>query len=259
MTAPADDKDRSDGAPARVALVTGSSRGLGRATALELASRGHVVAVHYVRNEGPAAEVVSEIEGAGGRAAAFGADVADPSACTRLLNEVGEALGPIEVLVNNAGITRDTLAMRMKDDDWQAVLDTNLSGSFRLARGVLRGMIKARWGRIVNVASVVALMGNPGQANYIASKAGLIGLTKALAREVSGRGVTVNAVAPGFIESDMTGSLSEDLKRTYLAQIPAGRFGSAHDVAAAIAYLVSEDASYVTGQTLTVDGGLVMS
>lgn len=243
----------------RVALVTGSSRGLGRATALELAARGHVVAVHYLRSQGPAAEVVAEIEAAGGSAAAFGADVAEADDCVRLLTEVGEALGPVEVLVNNAGITRDTLAMRMKDDDWQAVLDTNLSGAFRLARGVLRGMLKARWGRIVNVASVVALMGNPGQANYVASKAGLIGLSKSLAREVSGRGVTVNAVAPGFIESDMTDALSEDLKRSYLAQIPAGRFGSAGDVAKAVAFLASDDAAYVTGQTLTVDGGLVMS
>ncbi len=248
----------SDAAPARVALVTGSSRGLGRATALELAARGHVVGVHYVRGEGPALDTVAEIEAAGGRAAAFGADVASPDDCARLLAEATERLGRIDVLVNNAGITRDTLAMRMKDDDWQAVLDTNLSGSFRLARGVLRGMLKARWGRIVNVASVVALMGNAGQANYVASKAGLIGLTKSLAREVSGRGVTVNAVAPGFIASDMTAGLSDELRERYLGQIPAGRFGEPGDVAKAVAFLASDDAAYVTGQTLTVDGGLVM-
>jgi len=248
----------TEDAPARVALVTGSSRGLGRATALELAARGHVVGVHYVRGEEPALETVARIEAAGGRAAAFGADVAQPADCTRLLAEATERLGRIDVLVNNAGITRDTLAMRMKDDDWQAVLDTNLSGSFRLARGVLRGMLKARWGRIVNVASVVALMGNAGQANYVASKAGLIGLTKSLAREVSGRGVTVNAVAPGFIASDMTAELSEDLRERYLGQIPAGRFGQPEDVAKAVAFLASDDAAYVTGQTLTVDGGLVM-
>ncbi len=245
-------------APTRIALVTGSSRGLGRATALELAARGHVVAVHYVRSEAPAAEVVAEIEAAGGRAAAFGADVADAAACTRLLDEVQERLGRIEVLVNNAGITRDTLAMRMKDDDWQAVLDTNLSGAFRLARGVLRGMLKARWGRIVNVASVVALVGNAGQANYVASKAGLIGLTKSLAREVSGRGVTVNAVAPGFIASDMTEGLAAELRERYLGQIPAGRFGAPEDVARAVAFLASDDAAYVTGQTLAVDGGMSM-
>lgn len=249
-----------DATPAgRVALVTGSSRGLGRATALELAARGHRVAVHYVRSEGPAAEVVAEIEAAGGEAAAFGADVASAEDGARLLSEVTERFGPIEVLVNNAGITRDTLAMRMKDDDWQAVIDTNLTGAFRLARGVLRGMLKARWGRIVNVSSVVALMGNPGQVNYVASKAGLIGLTKSLAREVSGRGVTVNAVAPGFIASDMTAGLSEDLRAAYLGQIPAGRFGEPEDVAKVIAFLASDDAAYVTGQTLAVDGGLVMS
>jgi 3-oxoacyl-[acyl-carrier protein] reductase len=244
--------------PGRVALVTGSSRGLGRATALELAARGHRVAVHYVRSEGPAAEVVAAIEAAGGQAAAFGADVARAEDCARLLDEVQERLGRIEVLVNNAGVTRDTLAMRMKDEDWQAVIDTNLTGAFRLARGVLRGMLKARWGRIVNVASVVALMGNAGQANYVASKAGLIGLTKSLAREVSGRGVTVNAVAPGFIASDMTAGLSDALRDAYLQQIPAGRFGEPEDVAKAIAFLVSDDAAYVTGQTLSVDGGLVM-
>jgi 3-oxoacyl-[acyl-carrier protein] reductase len=162
------------------------------------------------------------------------------------------------VLVNNAGITRDGLAMRMKDDDWQAVIDTNLSGAFYLARGVVRGMLKARWGRIVNVSSVVGVMGNAGQANYVAAKAGLIGLTKALAREVASRGVTVNAVAPGFVASDMTDGLSEDLREAYLAQIPVGRFGDPADVAAAVAYLTSDAAAYVTGQTLHVDGGLVM-
>lgn len=248
----------NDAGTGRVALVTGSSRGLGRATALELAARGHTVAVHYVRSEGPAAEVVAAIEAAGGSAAAFGADVALAEDCGRLLDAVQERFGRVEVLVNNAGITRDTLAMRMKDEDWQAVIDTNLTGAFRLARNVLRGMLKARWGRIVNVSSVVALMGNPGQANYVASKAGLIGLTKALAREVSGRGVTVNAIAPGFIESDMTAELTDERRNAYLGQIPAGRFGAPEDVAKAIAFLASDDAAYVTGQTLNVDGGLVM-
>jgi 3-oxoacyl-[acyl-carrier protein] reductase len=242
----------------RVALVTGSSRGLGRAAALELARRGHVVAVHYVRGEAAARETVEAIEREGGRAAAFGADVAHSDDCTRLLAEAQERLGPIEVLVNNAGVTRDTLAMRMKDDDWQAVLDTNLSGAFRLARGVLRGMLKARWGRIVNVSSVVALIGNAGQANYVAAKAGLIGLTRSLAREVSGRGVTINAVAPGFIASDMTEGLGDELRDRYLAQIPAGRFGDPADVARAVAFLASDDAAYITGHTLTVDGGMSM-
>lgn len=242
----------------RVTLVTGSSRGLGRATALRLASVGHTVAIHYGQNDAAANAVVNEIVSAGGKAAAFGADVANAEACARLLDEVQEAFGPIEILVNNAGITRDTLAMRMKDEDWDAVLNTNLSGAFRLARGVLRNMLKARWGRIVNVASVVGLMGNAGQANYVAAKAGMIGLTKSLAREVSARGVTVNAVAPGFIESDMTASLDEGLRDRYLAQIPAARFGQPEDVAAVVAFLASEDASYMTGQTLVVDGGLWM-
>ncbi|MEX2502563.1 MAG: 3-oxoacyl-[acyl-carrier-protein] reductase [Trueperaceae bacterium] len=248
----------SDSRNERVALVTGSSRGLGRATAVRLAALGHPVAVHYVRSEAPAAEVVDQIQQAGGRAAAFGADVADAAACDRLLREATEALGPIAVLVNNAGITADTLAMRMKDDAWQSVLDTNLTGAFRLSRGVLRGMLKARWGRIVNLSSVVARMGNAGQANYVASKAGLIGLTKALAREVSGRGVTVNAVAPGFIASDMTDALTPELKERYLEQIPAGRFGTPDDVAAMVAFLTGDEAAYVTGQTLSVDGGMTM-
>lgn len=243
---------------ARVALVTGSSRGLGRATALELARRGHAVAVHYVRGEDAANEVVAEATAFGGTAAAFGADVAHPDATKNLLEQVEATLGPVDVLVNNAGITRDTLAMRMKDEDWDAVIDTNLSGAFRLARGVLRGMLKRRFGRIVNVSSVVGLMGNAGQANYVAAKAGLIGLTKALAREVSARGVTVNAVAPGFIESDMTAGLDETLREAYLQQIPAGRFGEPADIAHAIAFLASDEAGYITGQTLSIDGGMVM-
>jgi 3-oxoacyl-[acyl-carrier protein] reductase len=246
------------GSKPRVALVTGSSRGLGRATVLELARRGHAVAVHYVRGEDAAHHVVAEARALGVPAAAFGADVADSAAAKELLAGVEAELGPIDVLVNNAGITRDTLAMRMKDDDWDAVIDTNLTGAFRLARGVLRGMLKRRFGRIVNVSSVVGLMGNAGQANYVAAKAGLIGLTKALAREVSARGVTVNAVAPGFIESDMTAGLDETLREAYLTQIPAGRFGDPDDVAHAIAFLASDEAGYITGQTLSVDGGMVM-
>lgn len=243
----------------RVALVTGSSRGLGRASALRLARDGFTVAVHYVRGEAAAQAVVAEIHAAGGRAEAFGADVAAAEACADLVKRVVEQLGSLDVLINNAGVTRDTLALRMKAADWNLVLDTNLSSAFHLSKGALRGMLRSGWGRIVNVSSVVALMGNVGQANYVAAKAGLLGLTKALAREYASKGVTVNAVAPGFIESDMTDTIPEELKRTYLQQIPVGRFGQPAEVAAAIAYLVSDEAGYVNGQTLTIDGGLVMS
>jgi 3-oxoacyl-[acyl-carrier protein] reductase len=243
----------------RVALVTGSSRGLGRATALALAARGHAVAVHYARGEDAARAVVDAIVAAGGVAAPFGADVADPDACADLVQRVGDHFGALDVLVNNAGVTRDALAMRMKREDWELVIDTDLSSAFHLTKPALRGMLRSGWGRIVNVSSVVGLMGNAGQANYVAAKAGLIGLTKALAREVARKGVTVNAVAPGFIESDMTAGLNDELRAGYLQQIPVGRFGRPEEVAAAIAFLVSDDAAYINGQTLTVDGGMVMS
>jgi 3-oxoacyl-[acyl-carrier protein] reductase len=245
-------------AEARNALVTGSSRGLGRAIALELGRRGFRVAVHYVRSEAPAHEVADAIGAAGGVAEVFGADVADPAACQQLVKDVTHSFGSLEVLVNNAGITRDTLALRMKPDDWQSVLDTNLSSAFHLSKTALRGMLRDGYGRIVNIASIVGIRGNVGQANYVAAKAGLIGLTKALAREYGSRGVTVNAVAPGFIESDMTDALPDELKQAYLREIPAGRFGRPEDVAAAVAFLASEEAAYINGQTLPVDGGMVM-
>lgn len=240
-------------------LVTGSSRGLGRAMALEFGKRGYSVAVHYARSEGPAEEVAEEIRAARGRAAVFGADVSSAEACQDLVKRVTAELGSLDVLVNNAGITRDTLALRMKEEDWRSVLDTNLSAAFYLSKAALRGMLRANWGRIVNISSVVGLVGNVGQANYVAAKAGLLGLTKALAKEYAAKGVTVNAVAPGFIESDMTAELADELKTAYLAQIPVGRFGQPAEVAKACLFLASDDATYINGQTLSVDGGMTMT
>ncbi len=242
----------------KTALVTGSSRGLGRSIALRLAEDGFKVAVHYVSSAGPAEEVAAQITQAGGQAEVFKADVADAAACAALIKEVTGSFGSLDVLVNNAGITRDTLALRMKEADWNAVLDTNLSSAFHLSKAALRGMVRAEGGRIINISSVVALMGNVGQANYVAAKAGLIGLSKALAQEYAGRGITVNAIAPGFIESDMTDALADDLKNQYLSRIPAGRFGRATEVAALVAFLAGEDAGYINGQTITIDGGMVM-
>jgi len=242
----------------KTALVTGSSRGLGRSMAERLAADGWAVAVHYVASAAPAEEVAAAINAAGGRAATFQADVADADACAQLIKDVTGSLGAPSLLVNNAGITRDTLVLRMKEADWQAVLDTNLSAAFHLSKSALRGMLRAEFGRIINISSVVGLMGNVGQANYVAAKAGLIGLTKAMAQEYAGKGITVNAVAPGFIESDMTESLAEDLREQYLSRIPARRFGRASEVASLVAFLAGEEAAYINGQTIAVDGGMVM-
>ncbi len=240
----------------RKILVTGASRGLGRSIALELGKQGHSVAVHYGRSSAEAEAVAEQIRASGGSAVLVQGDLSSLEGAKAVAVAATQALGGLEVLVNNAGITKDGLLMRMKDEDWDEVIDTNLAAPFALIRTAIRGMLTAKWGRIVNVSSVVGLMGNPGQANYIAAKAGLIGLTKAVAKEYGGKGITCNAIAPGFIESDMTEKLPEALKTKYLESIPAARFGKPEDVAAVIAFLVSDGAAYVNGQTIAVDGGL---
>src|ERR1700736_196538 len=241
----------------RVALVTGASQGIGRSCALKLASTGAAVAL-AARNPEKLNELVREITGAGGKAAAFAVDVSDEaqikSACKAAITQFGK----IDILVNNAGITRDQLVMRMKRSEWDAVLSTNLTSAYLSIQQVIGSMLKQRWGRIINIASVFGQMGQAGQANYAASKAGLIGLTMAIAREVGSRAITCNAVAPGFIETAMTAGLGDEFKQTAVKQIPLGRVGSPDDVANAVAYLASEEASYITGHVLNVNGGLLM-
>ena len=241
----------------RVALVTGASQGIGRSCALKLATAGANVAV-AARNQGKLDELVSEITAAGGKAAAFALDVSDEeqikSACKAAIAQFGK----IDILVNNAGVTRDQLVMRMKRADWDAVLSTNLTSAYLCIQQVVGSMLKQRWGRIVNITSVFGQMGQAGQANYAASKAGLIGLTMAVAREIGSRNITCNAVAPGFIETAMTAGLGEELKQNAVKQIPLGRVGSPADVASAVAFLASDEASYVTGHVLNVNGGMLM-
>ena len=242
----------------RLALVTGGSRGIGRAIALALGKNGCDVAVNYNASAGAAEALCGELAALGTRASAFRADVSDRSQVEALFKAVEAGMGPVEILVNNAGITRDNLLMRMKCEEWDAVLAANLSSAFYCTKEAIRGMAKARWGRIVSIASVVGLVGNTGQTNYSASKAGLIGFSKSVAREYAARGVTVNVVAPGFIGTDMTGVLKEQVKEAILGQIPLGRMGSPEDVARAVAFFASEESSYVTGQVLAVDGGMTM-
>jgi len=240
----------------QVALVTGASRGIGRSIALELAASGATVVVNYASSPDAADAVVAAIEAGGGKAWRHQANVADEGEVEAMVKAVLEREGQLDVLVNNAGITRDGLLMRMKTADWQSVIDLNLSGVFLCTRAVSRAMLKARQGRIINITSVVGLMGNPGQANYSAAKAGVIGLTRSNAAEFAARGVTVNAVAPGFIESDMTAALD---KGPILEAIPMGRMGSAAEVAGAVRFLAADPAAaYMTGQVLQVDGGMVM-
>jgi 3-oxoacyl-[acyl-carrier protein] reductase len=238
----------------RTALVTGSTRGIGRAIAATLADCGASVAM-VGRDEGRAVEAAAAI---GDRARGFACDVADTTSVARLVTEVEQAFGAVDVLVNNAGLTRDNLLMRIKDDDWDAVLDANLRGAFAAIRAASRGMMKRRWGRIINIASVVGLTGNKGQANYAASKAGLIGLTKSVAKELASRNILANAVAPGLIETDMTGAMTADARAAMSAAIPLERMGTPADVAGVVAFLASDHAAYITGQVFVVDGGMVM-
>lgn len=240
------------------AVVTGASRGIGRAIALELARMGAPVAVNYAGRRETAKEVVDLITAQGGKAVAIQADVTEPVQAQRLITEAEALLGPVGILVNNAGITRDNLLLRMKEEDWEDVLKTNLSGVFHCTQAALRGMLKRRSGRIVSIASIVGLTGNAGQANYAAAKAGIIGFTKSVAKEVASRGITVNAVAPGFIATEMTGKLPVEVQEAYKSRIPLGRFGEPEDVARAVAFLASEEAAYITGQVLVVDGGLAL-
>ena len=240
------------------ALVTGASRGIGRAVALRLAAEGASVALNYRAGREEAEAVAAEIAASGGSAAVLQGDVSVAAEAEALVGAAEAALGGLDILVNNAGATRDNLLMRLSEDDWDAALNTNLKGAFLCAKAAIRPMLRQRFGRIVNMSSVVALTGNPGQANYAAAKAGLIGFTRTVAREVASRGVTVNALAPGFIETQMIESIPDDLRARILERIPLGRFGAPDDVAGCVAFLCGDDGAYITGQTISIDGGLAL-
>ncbi len=243
----------------KIAVVTGGSRGIGRAISTTLAAAGATVVVNYQRNAAAAEETVAAITAADGAAIGIQADVSVAEDVERLFKTVIERYGTIDILVNNAGITRDTLLLRMKEDDFDAVIDTNLRGVYLCTKAALRPMTKARSGRIINITSVVGLIGNAGQSNYAAAKAGIIGFTRAVAREMASRGITVNAVAPGYIETELTAGLGDQVRSAILEAIPLGRLGTPQDVANLVCFLASDAAAYITGQTLTVDGGMVMS
>jgi 3-oxoacyl-[acyl-carrier protein] reductase len=242
----------------KVAVVTGASRGIGKSIALELAKQGADVVVNYAGSVERANEVVKEIEALGRKAISIQCDVSDSDAVNAMMKEVLEAFGSLDILVNNAGITRDNLLMRMKDSEWDDVINTNLKGVFLCTKAVTRPMMKQRKGRIINITSIVGVTGNPGQANYVAAKAGVIGLTKTTAKELAQRNITVNAIAPGFITTDMTDKLTEEVKNGMLTQIPLGQFGKPEDIANAVVFLASDESSYITGQTLHIDGGMYM-
>lgn len=242
----------------KTALVTGGSRGIGRAICLQLAAQGAMVGINYVSNSAAAEETLATVTEAGGKGFVVGFNVADAATVQKALKGIDAEHGGVDILVNNAGITRDGLMARMKDADWDAVLDTNLKGTFTCSKAVMRGMMKKRWGRIINITSVIGFLGNGGQVNYAAAKAGLVGLSKSMARELATRQVTVNCVAPGYIVTDMTSELPEDIQEMIKAQIPLGTFGTPEDVATAVGYLASVESGYMTGQTLHVNGGMYM-
>lgn len=242
----------------KVALVTGASRGIGRAIAVQLAEQGADVVVNYAGSEAAAKETVEQIKALGREAIMIRANVASADEVNRMFEEALERFGKLDILVNNAGITRDNLIMRMKEEEWDEVIATNLKGVFNCIKAATRPMMKQRGGRIINITSVVGVLGNPGQANYVAAKAGVIGLTKTTARELASRNITVNAVAPGFIDTDMTAKLPDDVKASMMSQIPLARLGQPEDIARVVCFLASDAASYMTGQTLHVDGGMYM-